>query len=324
MRNNTAPGNDRLNIELLKYGPPLLFEEISKIIAEAWKSNSIPPEWIETTQIPIPKKSNPKSTQDFRKITLCNTIYKVYARFLLDTLSENIEEMPLYQAGFEHNRSVDDHIFTARCILDERWRKGKVTYILSLDLKQAFDMLKLEHITAILKFKGVPNYLINRIIGACLSERTCIQWFGRKTEKVGKTRGVKQGCPLSPTIFTIALHSVIETIVEVLGNYKINGESMDPPMVLAYADDIIIISENTIELDRFLHKFIPTAGSIGLELNASKSQILIRDPIDPLSQPQKGSNMRIGNLDIEVVDKMKYLGIYLTNNIDNQPRSENE
>lgn len=90
---------------------------------------------------------------------------------------------------------------------------------------------------------------------------------------------------------------------------------MDSPMVLAYAVDIKI-SENTLELERFLLEFIPMA--VGLELNTSNSQVLIRDPIEPLSQPQKDSNMRLGNVYIVVVDKMKYLGIYSTNNI-NRP-----
>lgn len=151
LKNNTAPGNDKINVELLKYGPPSLLQEIAITISRVWDSNNIPEDWLETTQIPIPKNRNPKSTLEYRKITLCNTIYKIYAKFLLEKLTECIEAMPLYQAGFQHNRSTDDHVFTAKSILDERWRKGQVTYVLSLDLKQAFDRLKLDPITAILK-----------------------------------------------------------------------------------------------------------------------------------------------------------------------------
>lgn len=38
-----------------------------------------------------------------------------------------------------------------------------------------------------------------------LTKKTCIQWFGGKTDIVRKTRAVTQGYPLSPIIFTIAL-----------------------------------------------------------------------------------------------------------------------
>lgn len=45
---------------------------------------------------------------------------------------------------------------------------------------------------------------------------------------------------------------------------------MNVPMVLAYADGLIIISENRLELARFLNEFIPTAGTLMLEINDNK------------------------------------------------------
>lgn len=238
-----------------------------------WKKNEIPPEWIQTTQIPIPKKINPKSTAEYRKITLCDTIYKIYAKFILDQLTNYMEEISLYQAGFQANRSTDDQIFVLKSVLDERWRKGKKSIILSLDLRQAFDRLKLNNFAKILINKNIPHSLINRIISACLSERTNIQWFGQTTESVQKTRGVKQGCPISPFLFTIALHSIIERTVSILGNYNIQGLSMDLPMILAYADDLIILSESISELNSFLSTFIPLADTLGQELNEQKCEI---------------------------------------------------
>lgn len=72
-----------------------------------------------------------------------------------------------------------------------------------------------------------------------------------------------------------------------------------------------------------MNEFVPTAKSLGLELNANKSQILVRDPVGLTNPPQIGGRMSIGKLDIEVVDKMKYLGVYITNNI-NRPAAVRE
>lgn len=66
-----------------------------------------------------------------------------------------------------------------------------------------------------------------------------------------------------------------------------------------------------------------SAGSLGLELNANKSEILIRDPLGHIPQQNIGNLLRIGDLDIKIVDKMKYLGVYLTNSI-NRPATVNE
>lgn len=54
--------------------------------------------------------------------------------------------------------------------------------------------------------------------------------------------------------------------------------SMELQMILAYADDIVILSEIQADLERFLDEFVPTADSVCLELNVVKSQLLTRDP----------------------------------------------
>lgn len=141
---------------------------------------------------------------------------------------------------------------------------------------------------------------------ACLTEKTTIHWFGQKIQCYKKTRGVKQGCPISPLLFTIALNAIIETVVEVLENYNINGGSMELPLILAYADDLIILSENSMELDRFVNEFVPTAESLGLSLNEDKSLLLIRNPLNTDNQP---TQIRLGAFNIQTTNKMKYLGI---------------
>lgn len=175
MRNGTAPGPDRLNIELIKFGPFELMRLIHLVISKAWISNDIPTDWLLTTQVPIPKITHPKSVDDFRRIALSGIIYKIYARFVLQQLEMYIGNLPLYQAGFLKNRSTDDHLFTIRRVTEERWRKGVPTYILAIDLKKAFDRVELQVISGILQKYGVPSHLINRIITAILHERTAVQ-----------------------------------------------------------------------------------------------------------------------------------------------------
>lgn len=132
---------DQVELELFKNGPPELFELIRIVITKVWVTNDVPNDWLHTVQVPLPKKSSPKVIDDFRRITLSNSIYKIYASYLLSQLRLYVPDIPLYQAGFLPNRSTDDHIFVLRRISEERWRKGLPTYILSLDLRKAFDMV---------------------------------------------------------------------------------------------------------------------------------------------------------------------------------------
>lgn len=251
MRNGTAPGVDRIYVEMLKYAPEELQSIIHMLILNAWESNTIPKDWTTTTQVPLPKTSNPKTVDDFRRIALSCTTYKIYARFLLNKLEPFIGEFPLYQTGFLRNRSTDDHLFVLRRLTEERWRVGRPTYILSLDMHKAFDNVDLHTIGPILLHYGVPPTLINRIITAVLHERTAVQWFGRRTKEYTKGKGVKQGCPLSPYIFIIVLNYAIERVAQRM-KIDLQLSNLELPLILAYADDLLILTEDAITLERIL------------------------------------------------------------------------
>lgn len=99
---------------------------------------------------------------------------KIYTMFPLERLSDYVN-IPLYQADFQRNRFCDDQIFVVKRILEEQWRKGLTTYVLALDLKQAFDQVLLKNLAEILDYYGVPHHFINLLITTCLTEETLIQ-----------------------------------------------------------------------------------------------------------------------------------------------------
>lgn len=313
MHNGTSPGQDRINIELLKNGPPELIELIHVIICRAWCTNIIPAEWLTTTQIPLPKIPSPKEVDDYRRITPSVTIYKIYATLLLQRLQSSIDEIPLYQAGFLRNRSTEDHIFTLRRITEERWRKGLPTFVVSIDLKKAFDMLDIHRISDILLSYGTPAYLINRIITAILHERTNVQWSRRRTRIYSKYRGVKQGCPISPYLFVVIMHYAIQRACDKLG-IDTNFGTLSLPIILAYADDIIILADSIQSADRIFQELETELQAIGLTVNESKSSVLLRDPTQAVMP--LGETIRLGRKDIKVVNVSKYLGIYISSDLD--------
>ncbi|KAL1400522.1 hypothetical protein pipiens_007363 [Culex pipiens pipiens] len=124
-RNGTAPGPDGINIELLKNAPPEYLDELHNLLQEAWENNKLPPDLQETVQVPIPKKRAPKEVNDFRRITLCNVIYKILTMYMLKKVDEIAQELPSYQAAFLANRCAEDHIFTARRVMEEYWNQDK-------------------------------------------------------------------------------------------------------------------------------------------------------------------------------------------------------
>ncbi|GBP83219.1 hypothetical protein EVAR_66770_1 [Eumeta japonica] len=120
MKKGTVPGPDQMVIELYQHAPKVFVKQVTKIIGKPCENNSFPQEWVETIQIPIPKKARPQSVNDYRTISICNTGYRIYATYLLKLLDEEIKTMGNYQAAFMRYRSTDDHIFVVRRTLDEK------------------------------------------------------------------------------------------------------------------------------------------------------------------------------------------------------------
>ena len=106
-------------------------------------------------------------------------------------------------------------------------------------------------VTSLMKMV-LPKILTNKIINACLREHTSIQWFGKKIEHQRKTRGIKHGCSLSPRLFAIALEHAIEVTRGALRNFNTDSQ-LQPPTLLAYADDLIVIADKIEDIGDFVH-----------------------------------------------------------------------
>lgn len=314
-RNKGAPGLDGMRNEFLKYGSEALLEELTKLLKEVFRTNQIPSSWNTTLQVPIPKVQNAKHVEDYRCITLCGVAYKVYAKILLNRLREQTQPIPFYQMAFQSRRSATDQIFVLRRIIDERWRKGCQTILVSLDLKQAFDNVDTSKAIPILQDLGTSKALINRILKACLMESTSVQWFGQRTTTRKKSRGIKQGCPISPDIFILILHHVLTTLKDLWPELQLGqGHNIKLPCILGYADDLLVILDKEEDVEKLLDLIIPLLASIGLELNTKKTKVLYRDPYDT-NNTAPDTMRNFGKYELAVVTTLKYLGAYITSSL---------
>lgn len=84
--------------------------------------------------------------------------------------------------------------------------------------------------------------------------------------------GVAQGDILAPNLFAIYQDAAIQgssTLKELAGNGKL----------YAYADDIVVITENREELEAAISALERLEPEWNLCLNKKKSQILLKDPV---------------------------------------------
>ena len=120
---------------------------------------------------------------------------------------------------------------------------------------------------------GLPNKLENIIHSMYSGARTTITTTQGDTDKINIRSGVKQGCPLSPIIFNIAIEPLLRAIktLEPNNGYRLHNNTHS---ILAYADDIVLIAKNEETMQNMLSKVGETAEWMGLKFNAKKCATL--------------------------------------------------
>lgn len=313
LMNGKACGEDKIKNEYLKYADDEVLDDIWKIMSNVWANNKIPDVWRNSIQIPIPKKKGAKVTNEFRRITLCNLGYKIYATWLKSRLHSFIGDPGYHQAAFIRNRSTDDQVFITRRLLEERWNAGFKTFVASLDISKAFDRVEIHCIKDILRELNVPHHLIQRICNALNSEKTKVLWQGVFSREFVKNRGIKQGCSMSPFLFILIIQWVLIEVKKIIKKLNLlDQNNMKLPIILAFADDLLVITNSVRDLDLIIKHLKMAFARVGLEINKDKSNILIRDPSKDSITP---NSLLLDNEPFPVVDKLRYLGSYLTTDL---------
>ncbi|KAK3914294.1 Transposon TX1 uncharacterized 149 kDa protein [Frankliniella fusca] len=319
MARNTAPGPDGIPAELFVHASGAFYVILQKVVAEAWDSGRFPEAWLTSLQHPIPKVRRPTSVDEFRPISLCNVIYKLVAAHLHHLLVDLLPPLPFYQAGFQPGRSTSDHIFVVRRVLDEYWRAGRTVHLLALDIKAAFPFVDKTQVVEALVEAGAPPLLTNRVISLALTDRTYIRWMGQATSTVTRGRGVRMGCPVSPWLFTLVLHRAVARAVQHLPRFDLAAARQEVvPAVCAYADDLLVVAADYMDVAAFLDAFVDRVREIGLVLNYRKCEYLVRSPGAPDPEPFPRP-ARVGQHQVQQVDRLVYLGVVITNQLSRQP-----
>ena len=79
----------------------------------------------------------------------------------------------------------------------------------------------------------------------CTEDKKAVRIEGTLSSFFENKTGLKQGDPLSPALFNLALQKVIQSKKMVPSVIKIGEEQLNK---LAYADDIALIGKNKVEI----------------------------------------------------------------------------
>ena len=219
---------------------------------------------------------------------------------------------PLHPCTCNHDfdeirgRGCLDNLFLLRELaLDQQFKKsGKKKPLLFafLDIRKAFDRVCRPILWHRMYEMGIRGrfWRVVRNLFSGFSGR--VKVGERATRPFQIDTGVVQGSRLGPTLFNIFSNELISEIKKrFVGATFSFGQKLP---VLAFADDLVLCSNDPVELQNMLDFCSNFAQQNEFNFNTKKCKILnLRKKVD--------ATLKLGAADLEVVDQYKYLGVPL-------------
>ena len=307
---NKSPGMDEIPAEVWKSGAlngPLL-DVCNRMLIHGEK----PDVWSKSIIIPVPKKGDLSSPQNYRGIALTPVAAKVFNKMLLNRIRPHLE--PLLrknQNGFRPGRSTVAQILTLRRLVEGIKAKHLPAVLTFVDFKKAFDSINRKKMLDILKAYGIPHIIVASIGLLYKDTTTRVRTPDGVTDSFSIQAGVLQGDTLAPYLFIISLDYALRMATEGFEDLGFTLEerrsSRYPAVMITdtdFADDIALISDNLEKAQSLLERVESAAKEVGLEINSTKTEFMIY-------------NLRDGGINtadrtmLKQVQDFKYLGSWI-------------
>lgn len=259
------------------------------------------------------KKGDVSNPENYRPIALINSIVKLFTQIMYNRLSNWVERngvLPEFQSGFRKGRGCLDNIFTLNSLIQYHLNqpKGKL-FALFIDFRRAFPSVNHGLLWSKLHSVGISSKIIKILISLYSKAYMHVKIANSLSAGIDVTEGVLQGEILSPLLFAIFLAD-LEVFLKTRGISGITIQNFKRILILAYADDIVILSQTWGGMEDILALLLEYCQLNHFQINTSKTNVVV---FRRGGRNFKRSGFAFGDSFVTIAKRYEYLGVVFDN-----------
>ncbi|XP_037562749.1 uncharacterized protein LOC119442090 [Dermacentor silvarum] len=283
MSARTARGLDNIPAGILKTLGARSREQLAEIFTGILKGDPVPEDWLRGRVTLIPKRGGDAGLlRDYRPVTVTSVVYRVFAQVLKTWMSawaEANNHLTELQNGFRKDRRLEDNVFALTQCVEIARKEARTLVCCFLDVSKAYDSVPHAELLQCLSDMEMPLAWTSVLQRLYNNNRVVTTMCGVRSSEVAVTRGLKQGCPLSPLLYMLYVSRVERQLLKLglgftLGYVDGGMKGCWVLPGLVFADDIVLMAGSATDLQAQMNSCADKMAALGLSFNAKKSAVL--------------------------------------------------
>ena len=306
-------GFDKIHTNHLKYASSLFEKLIAMMFSSFVWHSYISVNIIRGTINPRVKDryGDISSSDNYRPVMSSSIFLKLFEYCMLNKI-KNLIQINDRQHGFRSGYSTSTACFILKETILSYMMSNNNVYGCFIDFSEAFDTVNHRILLRKLQDYGLPDIYISIIRFWYCNQFVNVRYGMAYSEEWRICNGVRQGGVLSGLFFSIYIDGLLEKIVDSKIGCRLGIQMSN---VIAYADDIVLLAPSRTGLQALINIAYDESVKLELNFNVNKSKCMIFCCTG--NKAFKDICFNIGELALQTVDSIKYLGFILNSKMSN-------
>ena len=198
---------------------------------------------------------------------------KIRLRILTKRVEGKVNDyMGKTQFGFRKGCGTRDAIGVMRMLCERSLELNNDVYVCFVDFEKAFDRVNWIKMMEVLKKLGVDWRDRRMICNLYMGMTATVRIGGDCSEASLMGRGVRQGCCLSPLLFTVyAEMMMVEAMEDIEEGIKVGGKWLKD---VRFANDQAMVASTELGLQTIMDGLVRVAKQYDMKINVKKTKVM--------------------------------------------------